>query len=120
MYHKSGKPFVYGRFRFGGSPAKPGGLSPPPSLLDEFAIEILREFSPTEFIGKLYTRTPSGWIPADLSRISSQSWYKIFLSTKRGLFFDMEGPVFWEVLYFRNESDETGPYVAVALRYAQK
>jgi hypothetical protein len=24
----------------------------------------------------------------------------------------------WAVLHFRNESDETGPYVAVALRYS--
>jgi len=29
----------------------------------------------------------------------------------------MEGSGYWEVVNFRNESDETGPYVAVALKY---
>jgi hypothetical protein len=41
----------------------------------------------------------------------------LFAKIGRNLFFEMEGSGRWEVEHFREESDETGPYVAVALKY---
>jgi hypothetical protein len=49
-------------------------------------------------------------------------WYKKLGPAMRTsptlYYFDMEGSGHWTVLHFRTESDETGIYVAVALRYA--
>lgn len=92
---------------------------PPPPWLDDFAIEILREHSATEFTGKLYSRegSPISWIPIPPDKVSGFRWYSYFSRTRKWLAFRMEGSsIPWEVLHFRNESDESGLYVAVALR----
>jgi hypothetical protein len=111
----SKKPFVYGGFRW---PQRKAGLPPPP-WMDTFALEILREYSATEFLGKLYSRegSPSTWYPLPPDKVSDYRWYVWFSKMHKFLAFRMEGSsVPWEVLHFRNESDETGLYVAVALR----
>src|SRR5713101_200918 len=117
VYVKTNRPFVYGDFVFG---SHPYGLSPPPGV-QPFAIEILREYSANEFIGKLYSKASGGnWLPASRYGLSNYKWYQLFAKVKRNLFFEMEGSGPWEVEHFREESDETGPYLAVALRYKQK
>jgi hypothetical protein len=113
------KTFVYGTFRW---PTRRIGLPPPPSYLrpgaPDIAIEVLREFGATELRGKLYVRQmSSSWVPAQIDYIRSTPWYQFFEKNQKHVVFDMDGSGPWEVLYFRNESDETGTYVAVALRY---
>lgn len=130
-----GRRFVYGRFHWPtekvGRPKELPLLSPAlaPSLSawDQFAIEIIREYGANELIGKLYGKSvANAWTPIEPSRAASSldwfKWYqKLDAHTRQipGLFsFEMEGSGTWNVLHFRNESDQTGPYVAVALRYA--
>jgi hypothetical protein len=127
-----GKPFVYGRFLWptGKAEAKrrlrpplplPPFVLPPTTSLEEIAIEVLREFSPTELIGKVYYKSPFGtWAAIDQGRASLYGWYKWFFKVKHDLVFNMDGSGPWEVLHFRNESDESGPYVAVALKFSSK
>lgn len=110
MVYVSKRPFVYGDFSIG--PKK--GLPPP---FQPFAVEILREFSSTEFIGKLYERSGSNWEPASRHGLARHQWYVLYQKVRRLLSFHMEGSGVWEVQNFRDESDETGPYVAVALKY---
>ena len=114
-----GKPFVYGQFIW---PKKRfellQGLAAPPGW-EDVAIEILREFSPTDLIGKLYYMSPHGtWAQMDLGRASQHGWYNWFSKTKKSLYFYMDGSGAWQVIHFRNESDESGPYVAVALQFS--
>jgi hypothetical protein len=116
------KTFVYGTFRW---PLKrPGGLTPPPSRRGEpdIAMEILREFGASEMVGKIYNRPQFGsWEPVKPEWLRSSPWYKGYEFMKRQHFvFDMQGSGPWEVLHFRSESDETGPYVAVALKHMSK
>ena len=124
-----GKPFVYGRFlwptRKAGARRRLGQVPVPqlplPPGWEEIAIEVLREFSPTELIGKVYYKSPYGtWAAIDQGRASLYGWYNWFFKAKRDLVFNMEGSGAWEILHFRNESDESGPYVAVALRFSSK
>ena len=110
--------FVYGTFLtsmpsfFGAL----GGLSGVDSYPD-FAIEILREFGPNEFIGKVYHRVLSGsWTPWQMESLQKERWYEQFLKNRSWVVFDMQGSGPWEILHFRVESDTTGPYLAVALR----
>jgi hypothetical protein len=116
-----GKTFIYGTFWW---PAKPKGLLSPPGLErpDTIALEILREFSATELIGKICTREfGAGWTPINPRRLAGFEWHLWYSRMHRWLAFEMEGSGPWEVLHFRNESDEMGLYVAVALRFmAQK
>ncbi len=124
MTVKVGRTFVYGEFepvtgtealgRFL-SNALPGAESGP-----KYAIEIVREHSATEFVGKLYERGPWGkWEPADPGILSKPDWQER-LSERHDLKFKMQGSGLWKVLYFRTESDETGPYIAIAFRYAEE
>jgi len=117
MFIKTGRTFVYGRFTGPGLLKSLGG---PPGW-DDVTVEILREFGPTEFIGKLYTSGgPTGnWVPLAPGRLGDYEWYRAYLKT-RTLFLEMVGSGNWEVGMFRNESDEIGLYVAVALRYYPK
>jgi len=117
MVTQPNRTFVYGRFLW---PGKSGferlkGLLGPP----EIAIEILREFSPVELIGKVYYRGSTGvWVPVDPGNAPSYEFYKWYSKSKRVVFFEMEGAGRWNVVYFRNESDQAGPYLAVALKLA--
>lgn len=81
----------------------------------DIAVEILREFSASELVGKVYVKGRGGaWAPASQPGIREFTWYKDFRQS--GLVFETEGSGPWQVLYFRQESDESGPYVAVGLR----
>lgn len=114
MVTRTGRTFVYGRFISSSAMRK----LPPSSSLNEIAIEILREYSATEFVGKLYTRNVNQWVPIPQQTISNFEWFKLFSKNPRFLRFEMDGGGEWEVLHFRNESDELGPYTAIALRQA--
>jgi hypothetical protein len=110
--------FIYGDF------SSTLGTSDPvqPVLLGQpvIAIEILREFSPTELVGKVYVKTRGGnWAPVSQPGLKDYDWYREFTKNKSlGFWIDMVYP--WEVLYFRTESDDAGPYVAVGLRQSSR
>lgn len=60
----------------------------------------------------------SSWIPANWKSLSGETWYPFRNSPMRSLInFSMEGSGSWQVQNFRDESDETGPYIAVALKF---
>jgi hypothetical protein len=121
--------FVYGTFQHPGK--ERGGLAalawqpfvPDP---DYVAIEVIREYSPSELLGKIYIHSlGGGWVPADPARVRERSWYQTFHQmspdarrTPKAFRFEMAGSGAWRVLHFRDESDESGTYVAVALQYA--
>ena len=128
------KPFIYGKFGWENKPPSKSNLpSSVPAMIrniadrERVAIEVLREFSATEFVGKLYgySGSPLTWKPLDMATVEQQSWFhryrvipKQFREKGSGFYFVMEGTSDrWSVLYIRGESDDTGPYVAVALRY---
>ncbi len=113
---KSGRTFVYGDFFWG---KKQTRLPPPPGW-QPFALEILREFSTTELIGKLYVRSGNSWLPATRVALQQYNWYKLASpGLSRFLRFDMEGSGVWQVQHFREESDDTGPYLAVAMKFGE-
>lgn len=88
------------------------------------AIEILREFSATELVGKVYARTRGGNFQAvSPMGVRDYSWYRDYQDFLRGgkiveksLYFATQESDYWEVLYLRPETDESGGYVAVALQ----
>lgn len=99
-------------------PTPSGYVSLEPPLPPSVAIEILREFSTSELIGKVYTKGPAGgWVPVDPGALKDQDWYD-YKEKGWHVRFDMEPTGRWDVLNFRIESDERGPYLAAALRYA--
>ena len=114
------KTFVYGDFntqaqRSGmrGSkitmPAVPPGYAP-------YAIEILREFSVSEFKGKVYQLSQSlRWEILDPGDANGAEWYKMALKRPKEVKFQMQGSGQWTVQNVRIESDDQGRYVAVAL-----
>jgi hypothetical protein len=128
------KRFVYGIFEW---PGKNKGLTPPPrsfmpisatlTAWDKLALEVIREYGANEFIGKAYFMGAfNAWTPVEPSSVGNLEWfiwYKRLSPAMRehakGYYFDMEGSGHWAVLHFRNESDESGPYLAIALRYVQ-
>ncbi len=116
MYVKTSRTFVYGELHplgLGRALSRSSGDAEP-----EFAIEIMREHSANEFVGKLYRKSSSGnWVPVDPGVLSGPAWRQRF-SEKTPMRFEMAGSGVWKVLHFRTESDETGPYVAIALQYA--
>jgi hypothetical protein len=87
------------------------------------AIEILREFSALEMIGKIYVLTRAqNWAPVTPLGVSQFEWYKTYqqaLRKKEAFFFEegAETSDVWRVLYIRQESDEVSSYMAVALRH---
>lgn len=113
------KPFVYGSFYPAaglGALARrevPAGYSP-------YALEILREFSSSEFIGKVYQLSPSlQWIILRPEDAGSMQWYHLALRNPNMVRFDMQGSTKWKVQNVRTETDEQGTYVAVALSSAK-
>lgn len=115
VYIRTDKPFVYGDFVIGPRRTAAGA----PTLGGApFAIQILREYSANEFIGRLYVRGSGGtWVPASSPSLMGYKWYQFYKRAPRHLLFEMEGSGRWSVQHFREESDETGPYLAVALKY---
>ena len=125
--------FIYGQFIIGAEalrnrlPFFPAGqsLSPPPlppSLdLSTEAIEILREFSPLELIGKVYTLgSGRNYAPVTPLGVRNFSWYREYERASRkseGFYFKVKDGDVWKVLWLRQESDDTGAYIAVALKH---
>jgi len=103
--------FVYGSF------SEHRGHMPPPPGMQPFAVEILREFSTTEFIGKLFARVGSSWLPSTRGGLANYPWYRSYQKSKP-LYFEMEGSGVWQVQNLRDESDDSGPYIAVALKFS--
>jgi len=112
-YVKVNRTFVYGDFSLSKSP------SLRPLEGHPFAIEILREFSTTELIGKLYSRAGGSWVVATRDALANREWYKLYRmkAPPRFIFFVMEGSGIWHVQNIRDESDDSGPYIAVALKF---
>jgi hypothetical protein len=120
------KVFIYGRFKnpadiplvalpHFGQPESIGSIIATFNSTPDVAVEILREFSATELVGKVYVLgKSSGWSPVSQPGIRAYTWYQDFL--RLGLVFHTEGSTPWKVLYFRQESDDSGPYVAVGLK----
>ena len=115
--------FVSGRFRPDLSDlAGTARMPPPPSSLLEpsVAIEILREFNPRKFIGKVYVQRGTEWVPIPSEGASSYLWFQRFQKKQR-VYFEMRGSgrrQIWEVEWFRFESStrSPNPYLAVALQ----
>jgi hypothetical protein len=116
--------FIYGDFRFPpaygklltrGLPPFPPALSRPnePSI----GIEVLREYGPSELRGKIYSWQVGGWAPMQPSAAQVQPWYLVFKQYPKFTIFEMQSSGAWEILYFRQESDSNGSYMAVALKY---
>lgn len=121
MVAESKRVFIYGNFLNHEQKAR---RLPLPQEAYSNAIEVLREFSATELVGKVYTRTIGGNIqPATPMGAATYNWYRDYLeflrsgkSEEQSLYFETQDGDYWEVLYFRPESDDSGGYVAVALR----
>ena len=114
--------FIYGHFAIGGGAfGSLGRINPPPDTLAPQAIEILREPSVLELIGKVYVLTASrNYQPVTPFGVSSFSWYTDFQSaSKRGepFYFKAERGDSWHVKWMRQESDESGPYIAIGLKH---
>jgi len=122
MVISSKRIFVYGNFI--DRVEKAHGLVPPPNI-STVALEILREFSALEFVGKVYVLSPGrNWQPVSPMGVREYDWfrkYRNILQHKKTsankLYFETQERDFWEVLYLREESDESGAYVAAALRH---
>ena len=111
--------FVYGTFLWVQKPRTQAffGSADEPDI----ALEILREFSASEFVGKLYTKPVIGkWTIAQFEEIRQTAWYEVSEKAPQFIVFDMQGSGPWEVLHFRIESDESGRYVALAVRQFEK
>jgi hypothetical protein len=110
------KTFVYGDFTYPREGLRTlGGVTAPPGYTP-YAIEILREFSAFEFIGKVYRLSGSQrWEILDPEDAKHASWYEIALKGPATVKFDMQGSGVWTVQNVRIESDDRGRYIAVAL-----
>jgi hypothetical protein len=73
-------------------------------------------------IGKVYIKAfaSSAWMPAQWDLIQQVDWYQGYLQMPQHFLFDMAGSGTWEVVHFRTETDETGPYMSVAIKYLPK
>lgn len=124
--------FIYGRF-LTEEEAEPSGvppfltplrLTPPPSFEPELsseAIEIMREFSVLEFIGKVYVLTSSrNYQPVTPLGVRNFNWfgnYQKATFSKEKFYFKVKDGDLWKVAWMRPESDEAGAYIAVALKH---
>ncbi len=124
MQMTSSRTFMYGTFSLGASTPRRSSIPPPPSLervpgTATIAIEILREFSASELVGKVYVKGRAGnWGPVSQDGVRDYEWYSEFGNGKN-VEFRMDGSHPWKVLNFRVESDDSGPYVAVGLKLAE-
>jgi len=121
MSPRSPQVFVYGTFLWIQKPRTQAffGTADEPDV----ALEILREFSASEFVGKLHIKPVIGhWTVAQFEEIRRTAWYEVYEKAPQFIVFDMQGSGPWEVLHFRIESNDSGtaPYVAVALRLFEK
>ena len=95
---------------------------PPPTLgLATEAIEILREPSVLEVIGKIYVLTSNrNYQPVTPLGVRNFDWYREYQTasqTKDKFFFKVKDGDLWHVPWIRQESDESGAYIAVGLKH---
>lgn len=95
---------------------------PPTPLLPPEAIEILREPSITQLIGKLYHLTPArNYQPVTPFGIGNFTWFaeiRSALKENRKYFFEAAQGDKWLVRWLRQESDDAGSYMAIALEHS--
>lgn len=66
-------------------------------------------------------KSPSrNWAIAQVAQIEEAPWYVAFNKNPQVFVFDMQSSGPWQVLNFRTESDESGNYIAIALRQFEK
>jgi hypothetical protein len=116
--------FIYGRFLSESDYAGIYGILPPPlAVLPPFALEILREPSLSEVIGKVYAFVSStrNYLPVTPYGVSNYSWYKELVlpssQKQEKLFFDVQNGDKWLVRWVRQESDDSGQYIAAGLQH---
>src|SRR5271170_5906017 len=89
--------------------------------LSPVAIEILREPSVLELIGKVYALTSSrNYHPVTPLGVRNFDWYREYESgsaNKEGFYFKAKQGDLWRVPWMRQESDDAGAYIAVALKH---
>lgn len=112
--------FIYGYFM----EREPTGLyrlTPPPGTLPSEAIEILREPSVVELIGKVWVLTSArNYQAVTPFGVTNFQWFQNFQrASKEGtpFYFKAEHGDKWNVRWFRQESDESGPYIAAGLQH---
>ncbi len=128
--------FIYGRFlthletlpkppMTGPGIGQPIGFSaigsPIVPEVSPIAIEILREPSVLELIGKVYVFTASrNYQPVTPLGVSNFNWYDSYqtaLRNKEKYYFQGKDGDLWQVPWMRQESDESSAYIAVALKH---
>lgn len=99
-------------------------LSPPPTsepALAPQALEILREFSVVEFIGKVYVLTPGrNYQPVTPLGVRNYTWWGQFQdAVKEGgkFYFKANDGDLWHVVWLRQESDDAASYIAAGLKH---
>lgn len=111
--------FIYGEFQSGNPPSFLT-LGRPGEVATE-AIEILREFSPNELIGKIYVLTQDGsYLPVSPYGVRNYVWYKDYQEAarrKQPTRFVARAGDDWQVQWIRQESDDSGPYIAAGLKH---
>ena len=118
--------FIYGQFEED-DPTKliVGQILGSPSDIATEAIEILREPSVLELIGKVYVLTASrNYQPVTPLGVRNYTWFKDFQISSIGrvrpkFYFRVKDGDRWQVLWIRQESDDSGGYIAVALRHEE-
>ncbi len=127
--------FIYGQFLdqvqmaapsflisslFGSPPGAIGTAISDPELAPQ-AIEILREPSVLELIGKIYVLTASrNYQPVTPLGVRTFDWYERYQRAsvnKEKFYFKAKEGDLWQVPWMRQESDDSGSYVAVALKH---
>src|SRR5262245_52209137 len=95
-------------------------IAPVPGF-HSIAIQILREFSAQEFIGKVFIRGNKGeWSPLHPAAGPNYDWFRAQQDNRNVMFKAAGSSGTWDVLHFRGETDNVGIYTAVALRQTQK
>lgn len=125
--------FIYGRFlsQQEAFPSILPGILPSPLFgtpinpeaeLSTEAVEILREPSILELVGKIYALTSGrNYQPVTSLGVRNYMWYQRYQhATANGekFYFKVKDGDLWLVAWMRLESDETGSYIAVALKHS--
>jgi hypothetical protein len=104
-----------------GSPLQMPPATVPGLELSTEAIEILREPSVLEVIGKIYVLTSNrNYQPVTPLGVRNFNWYREYQTasrTKDKFFFKAKEGDLWHVPWMRQESDESGAYIAVGLKH---
>jgi hypothetical protein len=113
--------FIYGRFVEEGAPTIGSLLVPELPGLPTEAIEILREPTVLELVGKVYVLTSNrNYLPVTPLGVRSFTWYQEYQNAaknKAKFNFHAQDGDLWHVPWIRQESDEAGAYMAVGLKH---